>query len=226
MSRNAPRLAAISRKLTDFKPVFDLSVLDAAENAGPILDSMMHRRIVARRRAARRRRCCRRRRARRAGRFSARSTSASLDEAGAPVPDLGPADFIVREDNVAREVLRVAPADDADADRAARRHQPGRATPYIRDYPEALPAFINGDHRATRRRKNQVAIIAIGERPTVFTDYTSDRRRLDKGVNRIFAMPDSGAYLLDGDHRSSPGIQEARGAAPGHRRDHHAKGRS
>ena len=35
-----------------------------------------------------------------------------LDKAGAPVPDLGPADFIVREDNVAREVLRVAPATD------------------------------------------------------------------------------------------------------------------
>ena len=52
-----------------------------------------------------------------------------LDDAGAPVPDLGPADFIVREDNVAREVLKVAPADRADADRRARRHQPGaRAT--------------------------------------------------------------------------------------------------
>ena len=29
-----------------------------------------------------------------------------LDEAGAPVPDLGPSDFIVREDNATREVLR------------------------------------------------------------------------------------------------------------------------
>src|SRR5262245_43548232 len=35
-----------------------------------------------------------------------------LNEAGAPVPDLGPSDFIVREDRVAREVLRVAPATD------------------------------------------------------------------------------------------------------------------
>src|SRR5258707_15837072 len=33
-----------------------------------------------------------------------------LNDAGAPVPDLGPADFVIREDNVAREVLRVAPA--------------------------------------------------------------------------------------------------------------------
>ena len=33
-----------------------------------------------------------------------------VDEAGAPVPDLGPSDFIVREDDVAREVLNVVPA--------------------------------------------------------------------------------------------------------------------
>src|SRR5437667_2101819 len=35
-----------------------------------------------------------------------------VNEAGAPVPDLGPSDFIVREDNVAREILRVDPADE------------------------------------------------------------------------------------------------------------------
>ena len=35
-----------------------------------------------------------------------------LNEAGAPVPDLGPTDFVVREDNIAREVLQVAPADE------------------------------------------------------------------------------------------------------------------
>ena len=35
-----------------------------------------------------------------------------VDEAGAPIPDLGPSDFIVREDNVSREVLRVGPADE------------------------------------------------------------------------------------------------------------------
>ena len=33
-----------------------------------------------------------------------------LDAAGAPVLDLGPSDFIVREDNLAREILKVEPA--------------------------------------------------------------------------------------------------------------------
>src|SRR5262245_16934721 len=35
-----------------------------------------------------------------------------VDEAGAPVPDLGTGDFVVREDNTAREVLSVRPADE------------------------------------------------------------------------------------------------------------------
>src|SRR6266513_3762806 len=35
-----------------------------------------------------------------------------VDQAGAPVPNLGPSDFLVREDNLSREVLRVVPATD------------------------------------------------------------------------------------------------------------------
>ena len=35
-----------------------------------------------------------------------------VDQAGAPASDLGPKDFIVKEDNVAREILKVEPAVD------------------------------------------------------------------------------------------------------------------
>src|SRR4051794_3706051 len=64
-----------------------------------------------------------------------------VDQAGAPVPNLGPADFIVREDNRSREVLRVVPATDAmqiailiDNSTAA-----GPLVPHIR---RALPPFV------------------------------------------------------------------------------------
>ena len=118
-----------------------------------------------------------------------------LNESGAPVPDLGPTDFNIREDNAAREVLRVAPATDpmqiailVDTSQAARDD--------IQHMRIALPAFVNaltsGDVR------NEVAIIAIGERPTVFTDYTSNRATLQKGIDRIWSMQGSGAYLLEG----------------------------
>ena len=39
--------------------------------------------------------------------------ASALDQSGAPVPSLGPTDFVVREDKVAREILAVTPATDA-----------------------------------------------------------------------------------------------------------------
>jgi VWFA-related protein len=116
-----------------------------------------------------------------------------LNEAGAPVPDLGPGDFVIREDNIAREVLKVVKADEpmqiallVDTSQAARDD--------IAHIRTALPPFV----AALTAAKNQVALIAIGERPTVFTDYTTNPANLKKGIDRIWSMPDSGTYLLDG----------------------------
>jgi von Willebrand factor type A domain len=120
-----------------------------------------------------------------------------VDDAGAPVAGLGPTDFIVREDNVAREVLRVAPADEpmqiavlVDTSRTARQN--------ISFMRSALPAFITALTNPNEAgRKNAVALIAFGERPTILTDYSSNAAELQKGVNRIWSLPDAGAYLLD-----------------------------
>src|SRR5262249_56193176 len=46
-------------------------------------------------------------------------------------------------------------------------------------------------------KKNEVAIIAFGERPQIFTEYTSQLADLKKGVNRIWSQQGSGAYFLD-----------------------------
>jgi VWFA-related protein len=115
-----------------------------------------------------------------------------LNEAGAPVPDLGPADFVIREDNIAREVLNVVKADEpmqiallVDTSQAARDD--------IAHIRTALPPFV----AALTAARSQVAIIAIGERPTVFTDYTTNPANLKKGIDRIWSMRDSGTYLLD-----------------------------
>ena len=119
----------------------------------------------------------------------------ALNDAGAPIADLGPADFIVREDNMAREVLKVEPAGEpmqiavlVDTSQAARDD--------ISQIRTALPAFVKT--LTTGDIKNEVAIVAIGERPTVFANYTFNQAELKKGIDRIWSVQGSGAYLLDG----------------------------
>ena len=121
--------------------------------------------------------------------------ASALTDDGAPIPGLGPSDFIVREDKMAREVLKVEPAVDpmqiailVDTSQGARDD--------ISQMRTALPAFIKT--LTTGEVRNEVAIIAIGERPTVFTNYTFSQAELKKGVDRIWSMQGSGAYLLDG----------------------------
>ena len=124
-------------------------------------------------------------------------TVSVVDEAGAPVPDLGPSDFIVREDNVAREVLRVGQANEpmqiallVDTSSASRDN--------IAHFRTALPPFATLlTNPNASGAKSQVAIIATGERPTIITKYTSSPIELQRGINRLWASNDTGAYLLD-----------------------------
>lgn len=135
-----------------------------------------------------------------------------VDESGAPVPDLGIPDFIVREDNMAREVLRVGKANEpmhiallVDTSTASRAN--------IAHFRTALPAFVTQLTNPNEAgAKNQVAIIATGERPTLLTDYTSSVTELQRGINRLWALDDTGAYLLDSIAEALKGftIREAR----------------
>ncbi len=115
-----------------------------------------------------------------------------VDGKGNAVTGLTAADFAVREDGVAREVLRVGPAkepldivllvDDSQAATAS--------IPHLRD---GLTKFID---RMQGRAK--IGIVTFGERPTSIVEATTDSAALKKGVGRIFARPGSGAYLLEG----------------------------
>ena len=126
-----------------------------------------------------------------------------VDKAGAPVPGLGPSDFIVREDDVTREVLSVVPADEpmqvavlVDTSDVARAQ-----IPYLRD---AVPAFVNT--LISGGARNQVTIVGFGDRPTILADYTSNRADLKKATDLIWASPMSGPYLLDAILEVSEGI--------------------
>ena len=128
-----------------------------------------------------------------------------VDQAGAPVQSLTPSDVIVREDNVSREVLRVVPAEDpmqiailVDTSATARDD-----IAYIR---EALPPFVAALTSGDAGAKNQIALVGIGERPTILTDYTSNRATLQKGIDRVWSTTGSGAYLVDAVFETSQGF--------------------
>ena len=118
----------------------------------------------------------------------------------APITGLGPDAFNVREDGNRREVLRVTPAtspmsvaiivDNSEA-----------TTPTIADLRQALTGFVK-----SLDGLGPVAIITVADRPTILRDYTTDRKQLQDAANKVFAMPGSGATLLDAIVEVSQGI--------------------
>jgi len=123
-----------------------------------------------------------------------------LDAKNSPVAALAPEDLVVREDGVAREVLRVRKAtapltialliDDSTAvSRAAT------------DLRLGVQAFIEAFETTP-----EMALVTFGDRPTVLVDYTRDRRRLVAGAKRLFPRTGAGAYLLDAITEISRGL--------------------
>src|SRR5262245_9639419 len=114
-----------------------------------------------------------------------------FDKADSPVKGLAGSEFIVREDGVAREVLRASPATEP-MQIALLVDTSAAAEPYLLDLRRGLSAFfkqVGGKH--------DVALIGFGERPTVIVDYTRDAARLEQGLGNIFARPGSGTYLME-----------------------------
>lgn len=115
-----------------------------------------------------------------------------VDNRGAPVEGLTEEEFVVREDGVAREVLRVRRAD-APIQLALLIDTSQAATDATSRLREGLAAFLERLHG-----RADISIITVGERPTVLAPFTSDTAQLQKQTGSIFPRPGSGAYLLDG----------------------------
>ena len=131
-----------------------------------------------------------------------------LDNKDAPVTGLQAADFQVREDGAAREVLRAEPAtsplqivllvDDSQAMNSAL--QPMR---------EGLTKFVE-----KMQGHAEIGIVTVGERSTSLVQPTTDVNALKRGITRIFARPGSGAYMLDGIQDVSQGFQRREAERP------------
>jgi VWFA-related protein len=110
-----------------------------------------------------------------------------------PVEGLAPGDFVVREDGVAREVLRVEPAT-APMQIALLIDDSAAADSPIKKFRDGAKAFVK---LVTAAGKNQIAVITFGERSTLVRDYTTDAAALSSAIDRIFARSGTGMQLLD-----------------------------
>ena len=124
----------------------------------------------------------------------------AVDSSGEPVDGLGPDAFVIREDGVRREVLRVSRAVEP-IDIALLVDNSAAVSDELTFLREGLSKFV-----AKMAPGNNIALIALADRPTIFVDYTSDPKRLSSGIGRLFAMAQSGMTLLDGIVETTEGM--------------------
>lgn len=114
-----------------------------------------------------------------------------LDGDGSPVPDLGSADFVVREDGARREVLRVA-RDTAPLQIALLVDTSQAAARAVVDLRKGLAAFITAMDDDDR-----ISIIGFGGPPRILAASTLERESLLETADSIFSTAGNAAYLLD-----------------------------
>ena len=126
----------------------------------------------------------------------------AVNDKGEPVDGLGPDAFAVREDGVRREVLRVSRATEP-IDIALLVDNSAAVQEEITFIREGVSKFI-----ARMAPNNNIALITLADRPTIFVDYTRDTKKLMDGVGRLFPMPMSGMTLLDGIYETARGLEK------------------
>jgi VWFA-related protein len=126
-----------------------------------------------------------------------------VDKDGNAVTGLSPDAFVVREDGVSREILAVRPAT-APMEIALLVDDSQAAESSMQNLRTALNEFVAA---MTANNSNRIALISLGDRPTIRVEYTSKPDELKHGIDRLFAQPGSGAYLLDAIVDASRGME-------------------
>jgi hypothetical protein len=130
---------------------------------------------------------------------------------GAAVADLKPAEFKVREDGLAREVLRASPGlppthvvllvDDSDSAQQA-----------VADLRTALASFVKKMFGSATGL--QMSYWTFGERPTRQVDFTNSAATIEKSVARLFHRTGAGSYFLEAIQESSRDLRKREAPRP------------
>lgn len=130
----------------------------------------------------------------------------ALGEDGLPVETVAPEDVLIREDGVAREVLKVTRSTDP-VDITVLVDNSVASTRALQDMRLGLEKFVTnfaGPHTIT--------ITTVADRPTVQVGPTTSKPQLVRAVNRLFVQPDSGATMIEGIIEASRAIQKRKPA--------------
>jgi len=146
--------------------------------------------------------------ARAQGRDRTMIVSALDASSGQPVESLSPRDVIVREDGVAREVLRVSPQAEP-MNLAILVDNSTAVTNDVMNIREGLRAFVQA-----LDAQHRISLVTCADRPTLVIDGSRERDSVLQAIDRIFSQPNSGAYLLDAIQETSQGFVKRAPARP------------
>ncbi len=135
-----------------------------------------------------------------------------VDKQDAPVTGLTTGAFIVRENDIAREVLRVSPAT-APMQIALLVDTSQAIDNFIIDFRTGVQKFIK-----RMAGKNEIMLMGFGERPTQLVDFTRDGARLEKAMGSVFARQGSGDVPPRSHHRRFQSSAAPQGSPAPYRR--------
>jgi hypothetical protein len=118
-----------------------------------------------------------------------------VEESGAPVMDLTPADVRVREDGIGGEVVSVRRAQGPLFAQLLVDTTPG-IEPYVSDLRKGLVAFVQ--HVKQADPAAEVGLMEFGQAAVPVVPITADAEALEKGIRTLFPKPRSASVLLEG----------------------------
>ena len=130
----------------------------------------------------------------------------AVGDDGMPLDKLTPEDVIVREDGVAREVVKVTPSAEP-VDITVLVDNSIASTRAIQDLRIGLEKFVT-----TFAGPHPITLVTVADRPTVQVNSTTSKAQLLKGVTRLFAQPGAGATMNEAIIEASKAIAKRKPA--------------